>query len=90
MELGSTLPLITSLHKELASSPQQERHVMVSSEDMPLIVSMDSWFAWDPRGRATIVRDGSPARGFALQRSCPLGISISHDVKGSFLSRYLA
>jgi hypothetical protein len=46
--LGSALPLVASLHKELASSPQQERHVMVSSGDMPLVISMDIWFAWDP------------------------------------------
>jgi hypothetical protein len=68
-ELGSALPLVASLHKELPSSPKQERHVMVSSGDRPLIVSMDRWFAWDPGGRATIVCDGSPALGFGLQRS---------------------
>jgi hypothetical protein len=49
-ELGSALPLIASPHKELPSSPQQERHVMVSSGDRPLIVSMDSWFTWIQEG----------------------------------------
>jgi hypothetical protein len=63
---------------------------MVSSGDLSLIVSMDSWFAWDPGGRATIVRDVSLAHGSALQRSCQLGISISQDVKGLFFSHYLA
>jgi hypothetical protein len=89
-ELGSALPLIASLHKELPYSPQEERHVMVSSGDQPLIVSMDNWFIWDPGGRATIVRDDSPARRSVLQHSWTLGISISQDVKGLFLSRYLA
>jgi hypothetical protein len=63
---------------------------MVCTEDRSLIVSMDNWFTWDPGGRVTIVCDGSPARGSALQRSWTLGISISQDVKGIFSSRYLA
>jgi hypothetical protein len=63
---------------------------MVSSGDQTLIISMDSWFAWNPGGRATIVRDDSPARGSALQCSWTLGISIRQYVKGLFLRRYLA
>jgi hypothetical protein len=49
---------------------------MVPSGDRPLIVSMDNWFVWDLGGRATIVRNGSPAHGSVVQHSWTLGISI--------------
>jgi hypothetical protein len=61
----------------------------VSSADC-LSVSMYDLFTWDPGGRAAIVQDGSPAIGSALECSWMLGISISQDVKGLFLSCCLA